>query len=185
MTAGRGPAARAVADAVGLGSGDQVLDIGCGPGTAVREAARRGVTATGIDPSPLMLRLARQISFARRSRNVAWLRGRAEALPVPDHSMTLVWALSSAHHWDDRAAALGEISRVLAPGGRLLIAERLRDPAAHGHAAHGLTHDQAGRLASQLTVAGFTDVRVETGRSRRQTLLMVRGLVTAAVTQAG
>jgi hypothetical protein len=81
-------------------------------------------------------------------------------------------------------AALGEISRVLAPGGRLLIVERLRDPGAHGHVAHGLTRDQAERLAGQVTAAGFTEVLVETRRLRRRTLLVVRGSVSASVTQA-
>ena len=62
MTVGRGPLARAVADAAQLTPADRVIDIGCGPGTAVRHAARRGAAATGIDPDPAMLRLARWIT---------------------------------------------------------------------------------------------------------------------------
>jgi cyclopropane fatty-acyl-phospholipid synthase-like methyltransferase len=59
MTAGRGPLARAVADAAELAPADRVADIGCGPGTAVRCAAPRAATVAGIDPDPVMLRLAR------------------------------------------------------------------------------------------------------------------------------
>jgi ubiquinone/menaquinone biosynthesis C-methylase UbiE len=175
MTVGRGPTARAVAGTAGLTAGDRVLDIGCGPGTAVREAARRGATATGLDPSPVMLRLARRTSALRRIYGLAWLQGRAEALPLPDRSVTLAWALSSAHHWDDRRAAFGEVRRVLAPGGRVLLAERLTRPGARGHAAHGLTPAQAGELAQELTAAGFTDVRVQTRRARRRALIIVQG----------
>ncbi len=111
MTAGRGPLARAVADAAELTPADRVVDIGCGPGTAVRIAARRAATATGIDPDPAMLRLARWITALRRPPGVSWLEGRAEKLPLPDDQATVVWAISSAHHWEDRGAGIGEAWR--------------------------------------------------------------------------
>ena len=71
----------------------------------------------------------------------------------------MVWAISSAHHWEDRDAGISEARRVLAPAGRLVLAERLTKPAARRHAAHGLTRDQAEDLARQLTAAGFGQVR--------------------------
>ena len=43
----------------GLAAGDTVADIGCGPGTAARRAARLGASVVGVDPAPVMLRLAR------------------------------------------------------------------------------------------------------------------------------
>ena len=52
MTAGHGPRVHAVADAAELTAADRVVDVGCGPGTAVRLAARRAATATGIDLTP-------------------------------------------------------------------------------------------------------------------------------------
>ncbi len=60
MTAGHGSQVRAVANAAELTVADRLVDVGCGPGTAVRLAARRAVTATGIDPDPAMLGLADQ-----------------------------------------------------------------------------------------------------------------------------
>jgi ubiquinone/menaquinone biosynthesis C-methylase UbiE len=176
MTIGRGRLARAVIDAAGLAPDDRVLDIGCAPGTAVREAARRAAAATGVDPSPLMLRLARWISGIRRTGNVSWLEGRAEELPVPDALATVAWALSSAHHWSDPAAGLGEARRALAPAGRLVIVERLVKAGARGHAAHGLSSDQAEELARQATAAGFTEVRVRSARAGRRQLVIVGGL---------
>ena len=106
MTAGRGPLARAVADAAELAPADRVVDIGCGPGTAVRYAAPRAATAVGIDPDPVMLRLAQWSTALQRSPNVRWLEGRAEKLPLPDGEATLAWAISSP------------LERAIAPSGR-------------------------------------------------------------------
>src|SRR3974377_2171391 len=128
MTGGRGHAARVIADMVPLSPNDHVVDVGCGPGTAIREANRRGARATGIDPSGYMLRLARAITSMRRGTSVEFLEGSAEALPLPDRSATVLWALSSVHHWVDRGAGLAEAHRVLVPGGWILLAERAVAP---------------------------------------------------------
>ena len=60
----------------GMGSGDRVVDVGCGPGVAVRYAARLGATVTGVDPAPVMLRTARLLT--RRSAKVRYVKGAAE-----------------------------------------------------------------------------------------------------------
>jgi len=180
MTIGRGPLARAAADAARLTPADRIIDIGCGPGTAVRLAARRADAATGIDPSPVMLRLARQITRFRRARHVSWAVGKAEKLPVPDSQATVAWAISSVHHWDDLSAGLSEAMRVLAPGGRLVLLERLARPGARGHAAHGLTSGQAEDLARQLTAAGFLRVEVHTRKVGPRNLVIVRGETSTA-----
>jgi ubiquinone/menaquinone biosynthesis C-methylase UbiE len=180
MTVGRGPAARTVAGLARLGALDRVVDIGCGPGTAVRTAAGQCASVTGVDPAPEMLRLGRWITRRRGLANVSFRDGPAEALPLPDDSVTVAWALSSVHHWPDWPAGLAEAVRVLAPGGRILLAERLAEPGARGHAAHGLTRDQASQLATDLTAAGFTDVSCETHQAGHRTLLIVTGMLPPA-----
>ena len=175
MTAGHGPRVRAVADATELTAADRVVDVGCGPGTAVRLAGRRAATATGIDPDPAMLRFAHWGTAIPRPPNISWLQGRAEKLPLPDGQATVVWAISSAHHWEDRDAGISEARRVLAPAGRLVLAERLTKPAARRHAAHVLTRDQAEDLARQLTAAGFGQVRLHIGKAGLQTVIIIRG----------
>jgi ubiquinone/menaquinone biosynthesis C-methylase UbiE len=156
MTVGRSHAARAVADLACLQEGEVLIDVGCGPGTAVREAFRRGAHPTGVDPSGQMLRLGRWITSVRQMSEPAFVEGTAECLPLDDKSASVVWALSSVHHWSNVDAGLTEARRVLVPGGRLLLAERLTTPAARGHARHGLTSDGAETLAKAVTRAGFT-----------------------------
>src|SRR5436309_13548702 len=83
MVVGRGALSRLVADLAGVRPGDRVLDVGCGPGAAAREAARRGAAVTGVDPAPLMRRLGRYLSGRRDRREIVVLRGAAEGLPGP------------------------------------------------------------------------------------------------------
>jgi ubiquinone/menaquinone biosynthesis C-methylase UbiE len=174
MLAGRGAAARAVSRIAGLTDSDRVVDVGCGPGAAVREAARHAAGATGVDPNAASLALARWISAGRRVRNVTWLEGSAERLPLPDASATVVWSLSSLHHWTDREAGFTEARRVLAGDGRLLIAERSTKPGSHGYAAHGLSPAQAEQVVAELAAAGFTGIRTQTCRARRRVLIVIR-----------
>jgi ubiquinone/menaquinone biosynthesis C-methylase UbiE len=156
--------ARLAAEVTDVSAGDRVIDVGSGPGGAVREAARRGARATGVDPSPVMLRLARIFT---RARGVEWVEGTAENVPRPDGSATVWWSLATVHHWQDVGKGLGEAHRLLAPDGRLLAVERRVQPGATGLASHGWTQQQAESFAAQCRTAGFTDVLVDqAGRGR-------------------
>lgn len=150
--------ARLAVDAASVSSEDHVVDIGCGPGTAARAAARRGARVTGVDPSPVMLRLARTLT---RDPRITWAEGAAENLPPHDGSATVVWSLASVHHWHDVAAGLGEAHRVLSSGGRLLAIERQVRPDASGLASHGWTRQRAESFAAQCRSAGFDNVRID------------------------
>jgi ubiquinone/menaquinone biosynthesis C-methylase UbiE len=174
LLVGRGAVSRLVADLAAVGPADRVLDVGCGPGGAAREAARRGAAVTGVDPAPLMLALGRRLSRGATGRHIAFVEGTAEALPVADRSVTVAWAISSAHHWADTAAGLRELHRVLEPGGRLIIAERLARPGARGLAAHGFTPAQAAQTAAAVRTAGFAAAGYETHRAGRRMLAVVR-----------
>ncbi|MEV0669694.1 class I SAM-dependent methyltransferase [Mycobacterium sp. NPDC050441] len=153
--------ARLAADIAQISSADHVVDVGCGPGTAARVAARRGARVTGVDPASSMLRLARMVTSKRAP--ITWSVGTAEALPVADGSATVVWALATVHHWQDVEVAVTEAHRVLVPGGRLIAIERRSPDDATGLSSHGWTDEQAESFGALCRVAGFDDVSV-TGR---------------------
>ena len=166
---GRSKDAVLAADLTGIGAGDDVVDVGCGPGVAFREARRRGATVTGVDPAPPMLRLGRLVS----RRDVTYLEGTAEALPLPDGSASVAWSLATAHHWDDVEQGLAEVRRVLRPDGRLLVLEHRVTPGAKGHARHGWTDEGAAAFAALCGAAGFTDAHVEQHEGRHGPALAV------------
>jgi SAM-dependent methyltransferase len=94
--------------------GDATLEVGCGEGRVSRDLVARGHSVTGLDASPTLLRAAAEADPASR-----YVDGAAEALPFADGSFDLVVAYNSLMDVADMPAAVGEIGRVLAPGGRL------------------------------------------------------------------
>jgi SAM-dependent methyltransferase len=162
MLLGGRSAARLVLDLAELSVGDRVIDVGCGPGNAVRLAARLAAVATGVDPSADMIRIARAVTrdrYGSRGRGATeWIRASAEDLPIPDASATVLWTVKSVHHWSDVGVGLAQAYRVLQPGGRLLAIERLVQPGARGLASHGWTTQQAESFAALCQRAGFSDV---------------------------
>ena len=171
MIAGRGYVARLAADLTELTYEDRLVDVGCGPGSAARGAARRGAVVTGIDPAPVMLSLARRLTPP--SLSITWTEGAAEALPVPDESATVLWSLSTVHHWRAVDVGLTEAHRVLAPNGRLLVTERLTRPGATGLASHGWTNEQAQVFVDLCHATGFTHARAQNYHRGQHALLVV------------
>lgn len=174
FTIGRRADADLAIGLTGVRPDDDVVDIGCGPGVAVRRVAGRGASsAVGVDPAPVMLRVARGLTRAggRPAPAVRYLEGAAEALPLPDGSVTVAWSLATVHHWQDIDAGLGEARRVLRAPGRFLAVERRVEPGATGHASHGWTEEQAELFAERCRAAGFPGVQVARHpRSRRPVL---------------
>jgi ubiquinone/menaquinone biosynthesis C-methylase UbiE len=167
MAVGRQADARLAQELSRLRAGDRVVDVGCGPGTAARRAARFGASVLGVDPAPVMLRTARILTTS--SRAVRYANGTAESLPVPDCSVSVLWTIASVHHWGNLDAALVEARRVLSPAGRLVAIERRTQPGARGHAGHGWTDEQARVFADLCQQHGFIDPEVgshQTGSRR-------------------
>ena len=166
--------ARLAADVASVADADHVVDVGCGPGTAVRAAAGRGARVTGVDPAPVMLRLARTVT--RDQPSITWADGVAEDLPLQDGSATVVWSLATVHHWKDVTVGLAEVHRVLASGGRFLAIERQVRPGATGLASHGWTEHQAESFAAQCRTAGLQNVQIENQRTGRRSVWVVSGV---------
>lgn len=163
-------------EAAGIDASDRVVDLGCGPGTTARAAARRGALVFGVDPTPLMLRFARWFTPAPLRARITWLEGLAEAIPLEDGDATVTFAIRSAHHFDDPNRAFQEMRRVLAPAGRVVIVERAVRPKARGRRRHGFTPEVASEMASELEECGFGQVKVDTRGSSRRALVVLSGI---------
>lgn len=100
-----------------------VLELGFGQGYNLAWLARRhvGVRFHGIDLTPEHLALARQRVQAEGLANVQLQLGDMHALPLPDASVDEVFAIEAFCYADDLPRALGEVMRVLRPGGRFSI----------------------------------------------------------------
>jgi ubiquinone/menaquinone biosynthesis C-methylase UbiE len=105
----------------------RVLEIGIGSGLNLPFYTRKAEHVIGLDPSPRLLSMARQA--ARPSLGaVEFVEGSAEAIPLEDRSVDTVvttWTLCSI---PNAPGSLGEMRRVLKPGGRLLFVEHGRAP---------------------------------------------------------
>jgi ubiquinone/menaquinone biosynthesis C-methylase UbiE len=177
------PVTRAVVE-LGRLEGCRVLDVGCGPGTVVRQLAQGfAVEAVGVDPSPNMIEVAR----AEAGDHGDFQVGRAEELPLEPESFDGVVMRWVVHHVD-RPPAFAEIRRVLRPGGRLVITTTDPDavdtfwlrPYFPSYVAIERRRFPSGdTLRSELPDAGFTDVSVvpfvlERRFSREEALKKIR-----------
>jgi SAM-dependent methyltransferase len=109
----------AVLSLMGDVAGLAILDAGCGPGLYAEELVARGATVIGFDASPEMVRLARRRVGAGADFRVHLLGRPLEWLE--DASVDGALLALVIHHVDDRVGALREISRVLRPGGFLVV----------------------------------------------------------------
>ncbi|MCX4242497.1 methyltransferase domain-containing protein [Paraliomyxa miuraensis] len=109
-----------------VGADERVLDVGCGGGHLALQILDAQPTAelVGIDPSPTMITRARRRAGARR---LSFVEAPAEALPFADGRFDVVVSVGAFKHWSDQGRGLRECTRMLAPGGRLLVLEADRD----------------------------------------------------------
>lgn len=99
-----------------------ILDVGCGTGRLLRSAALRfpAASLTGVDAASEMVKQAQALT---PDGAITFRQGRAEALPFADDAFDLIFSTLTFHHWGDQRGAIREVARVLAPGGRWLLAD--------------------------------------------------------------
>jgi arsenite methyltransferase len=113
----------AVAD---LHPGERVLDLGSGGGIDVLLSARRvgpSGFAYGVDMTDEMLALARANAAQAGAGNVAFVKGTIEEVPLPDAAVDVVISNCVINLSVDKPAVLGEMFRVLTPGGRIGVSD--------------------------------------------------------------
>jgi ubiquinone/menaquinone biosynthesis C-methylase UbiE len=153
---------------LGLGHGDVVLDVACGPGNFSREFARavgdEGLVV-GIDASRTML--SRGVAELRSAglANLALVRGDATRLPFRDASFDAVSCFAALHLFADPFAGLDEMRRVLGLGGRIAlmtsVRRRLTLPPLKPvlERASGMRMFESDEIVRALQERGFNNVR--------------------------
>jgi SAM-dependent methyltransferase len=146
--------ARPVADAAGIRTSDNVLDVGCGTGVLAREALRRvgqEGQVVGVDLNQGMLAVA-----ARTEPRIEWRLGDAASLPFGDLSFDVVVSQFALMYFPDRAASLREMWRTLGPAGRLAVAVWASIDHARGYQILvDIAVRQCGREAADVLAAPF------------------------------
>ncbi len=160
------------ADLVADRGNSRIADIGCGPGHISDFLARRGLSVRGIDLSPAMIELAR-----RARPDLRFDLGSLLELDIEDEALGGVLAHYSIIHTPPEKVpvAFAEFSRVLAPGGYLLVSFQTGDDSLHGWREHDHKvtpsyHWSLTRMAGFLAAAGLHEVarlRAEPGPSNR------------------
>ena len=166
--------------------------MGCGTGVLLEALGRHlgsvggslpGVRLAGVDLSPGMLAVARE----RLGSGASLVAGDVARLPFRSASFDVALSANALHHWPDQKAALGEIHRVVAPGGRIAITDwcadfpldRIRSWIRRRAESIHIRAYRAAELKAMLAGAGFGDIRVERWR-----LGWRWGLMTATATRA-
>ena len=163
---------------LGMRPGERVLEVGCGTGVVLRDLARRvgpNGSALGLDPSPALLAIARELADkAGLGQSIELREGDARVLPFGAAEFDAALAVTTLAHIPDGRRAIRELVRVVRPGGRVGIFERDPDSYIVAHPDRALTrrivaarsdHGSAdGWLARALprlmAAAGLRDVQV-------------------------
>jgi SAM-dependent methyltransferase len=146
----------------------KVADLGCGEGYLTIEAARWAARVIAVDRSEAVLKRARALAGRRRVTNVTWKCGELEDLPIGDGQVDVALLSQALHHAKDPDRAVTEATRILTPGGRLLVLDLRSHQETWvrnklGDRVLGFSDAELKRL---LTAAGLDDVRVAVGARR-------------------
>jgi len=132
-----------------------VLDIGTGKGMAAIEIAKRGVPVMSVDVSEIELQMAfLNARAAEVDSNIRFHIGDANQLPFENDQFNLVTMINVLHHLDEMDGIFAEVSRVLGPGGRFLVADFTHD----GFTILERIHRDEGRVHDRLNTVEMDDV---------------------------
>ena len=171
---GKDPTNPMTVEVAGLRPKDVVVDVGCGSGEAVRVAAAHAARgrAIGVDPSPAMIRIAKEQTRDHACADrIQFVEGPAEKLPLESGGASVVLAINSLHHWAQPDAGLDEVWRVLAPGGRFFIGDEETETGGWSHAEGDLS--DAVKIQHLVESHGFESARTSRHTDADAVLLLM------------
>lgn len=148
-------------DTFGFGdfSGQRVLEIGCGAGIDSAEFARNGAVVTSTDFTERAVQSTRDLlSEAGLPSDVR--QADATNLPFEDNTFDCVYSFGVLHHIPDIEKALGEIRRVLKPGGNLMVMLYHKDSLLYGYSIvylHGIAGKELENLSMEDLLAKYSE----------------------------
>lgn len=163
---------------VPIGSGDSILDIGCGAGRSLSILAEKVPQGKvyGMDYSPEMVRMASKLNRQLISKDrVEVIQASVSTMPFEDSLFDLVVASETIHFWPDIPKDLGEVYRVIKPSGHLVIVNkyaRNEKEAAKLEKYFNLHSPEDFRKA--LEGAGFTIEKLELMQKKGQIVMVAR-----------
>lgn len=173
-----------VAESAGVAPGQDVVDVGFGFADQdmlwMQRLAPRSITGLNVTTSQVLTGQKR-VAEAGMADRITLMEASATAMPLPDASADAVLGVECAFHFDTREQFFGEAMRVLRPGGRISLADVIRNdpkPAGFGrrmqdfnwkffmqkYAVPEANSDDRASYAAKLRAAGFTDVEVRSIR---------------------
>jgi ubiquinone/menaquinone biosynthesis C-methylase UbiE len=165
-----GPMNHCAVEALEVGHGESVLEIGCGPGDAIVRLVRDGQARriVAIYHAPDMVEAARQLNKAAIREGVVDIREcSVSEMPFRDGSFDAVLAVNSVQFWPHLRLDLKTVLRILKPGGRFLIAMRMTmEPRARRRCE---------MLLRALPNAGFVEVTMEEATTRAMRVALIFG----------
>jgi len=170
-----------VLEAIGAVEGQRCLEVGCGGGRLLERVLAAGAHAAGVDHSPDMLELSSQRNRGAVETGALELKlGEAEQLPWPDATFNVLLSANTFFFIEQAERALDEFFRVLAPGGRMVIATvpgPLPAPSLRqwwlyiwGSQMHAYDDEQ---MRAMVEHVGFIDIKVTSTGSEAQPLQLV------------
>ena len=175
------PFSREAAQRVGVGEGDEVLDVAAGPGTLSLDIASRVRRVHAVDFSRPMIELLRTKAAALGSGKVTAEVGDGQRLGVADASFDVAFSMFGLMFFSDRDKGFAELFRALRPRGRVMVSSwapvsqstmmqamfgalQAADPSRKPPEPNLSNLENPEVFRTELERAGFADVRVEAYR---------------------
>ena len=155
---------RRVVESLGIAPGERVLDVGFGGGAGLAALlASPAGTVAGVDVSRTAVAAAgRRFADAVAAGRLELRAGSADALPFGDGSFARALSVHTAYFWKDPARCAAELARVVAPGGRCVVAVAAKAfMQARGRDAAGFRLYEPEELETLLVDGGFAAVRID------------------------